>query len=157
MSFEQIRKLIFDKIKEEYDLAATTESIENLLLDLVKNGQLIKKADYYAPASFKEEEVEKEVIFNSIKDFLTKRGILISKNLIDSKSRVWRIVQSLEDLFKKPIPDFAVFLDEKKKNEILDQLHSNLDKNSARVLIAILSSKLKLKTVQELAKENESM
>ena len=157
MSFEQIRKLIFDKIKEEYDLAATTESIENLLLDLVKNGQLIKKADYYAPASFKEEEVEKEVIFNSIKDFLTKRGILISKNLIDSKSRVWRIVQSLEDLFKKPIPDFAVFLDEKKKNEILDQLHSNLDKNSARVLIAILSSKLKLKTVQDLAKETESM
>ena len=155
MSFEQIRKLIFDKVKEDYGLAATTESIENLLLDLVKNGYLIKKADYYAPISFKEEEVERQVIFNSIKDFLTKKGISISKSMVDSKARIWRIVQSPEDLFKKPMPNFAVFLDQEKKNDILQKLYLKLDSGSARVLLAISSSKLKLKSIQELAKETD--
>ncbi|MCM8830593.1 MAG: hypothetical protein NC918_00130 [Candidatus Omnitrophica bacterium] len=154
--FEEIRKFLFEKVKADKGLAITTESIENVLIELSNRGELKRYSEYYAPINMPQEEFEEKVSKMSIKEFLQRNGVLLNKNMIDSKGRKWFVFNlEFEKEFKKDFPNFIVFLNEERKIKFLEKLKTLAKEEYIKILIALYTSKLKIKTVEELAKEQE--
>lgn len=151
--FEDIRKYIFEKIKAEKGVAITTESIENVLIELANKGLLKKYLDYYAPITIPQEEFEDKIVKTTIMEFLKKHGVILNKQMVDSRGRKWASLKDLESL--KEIPDYIVFVNEERKKEYLEKLKLLQKENEIKFLIAIYIKRIKIKTVEELLKEEE--
>jgi hypothetical protein len=152
-SFEEIKKMIHEKLKNESKYVPTNESIENALIELVNKGELLKLQNYYGPKDMKKEEFEYNVILNILKEHLKQQGLVLDKDLIDNKKRRWAIVLDEKDLNLKKMADFAVFLNSEKKEEFEKKIANSLKPEHIKIKIAMLTKKLKLLSIDELKKE----
>ncbi|MEM4158839.1 MAG: hypothetical protein QXV64_01260 [Candidatus Anstonellaceae archaeon] len=154
-SFEEIKRKLIEKIKKENGFVVTTDSIENALIDLVKEGKLRNYLDYYGLASISEKEFYYKIILKTIEEFLKRNGMILNEKMIDSKGKKWAIILEKNDLKMDRVADFLVFLDDEKREEFLNELKKELNKNSAAILLAITTKKTKIFTLRQLQKMEE--
>ncbi|MCX8162943.1 MAG: hypothetical protein N3D10_00095 [Candidatus Micrarchaeota archaeon] len=154
-TFDEVKKLIIEKIRKERGFVPTIESIENALGELVKKDKIRNFQDYYGTKNMKEEEFYYKIMLRTIEEFLKRNGLTLNQNLVDTKAKKWAIVVDKFELKDGQIPDFMVFLDEEKMNNYLKKLKQELNKESASLLLAINTKKTKLLTLEQLKRQEE--